>query len=1123
VADVLAEAVVEVTGDIDKFNKDFNKSMKEMEREAKKSTDNVDKAFKQLSGDLGKEFERAAKEFARQQREQEREAARAAREIEREAKRAQREIEAENRRVAREIERENRQVARDAIRAQREMEAEAKRVAREIEKETARVARENIKAQKEYEKEFIATQRAMEKESSETQRRQSEQIRNHVNRLRKFASEKFSLSLGIDFSQITRAVAAASKLGAVLGAVGFGALAGQASLAGLAGITVAIQQLVGAIALLPAAGAAAGIVIGTLTLGLKGLGDAIKADSPAELAEAFKNLSENGKKFVTTVRDLKDEFQNLGKAVQQALVADFNKEVEQLAKVYLPLLEKGFVGVAKQLNLNAREFAKIVREAQTLEDVQKIFKNTETSVGILRVAIRPLTEAFRDIATVGSDFLPKIAIELSKVAVKFGDFISKARDSGELAAFFERAIKAVEDLFAIVGNVASIFNGINKAAESALGGGFLTVLRNATQGVENFVESARGQAALVQFFEGAKEAAKAILPVLGDLARLVLEVVLPALTKLGTIAAPGLQALVDGLRQGLERALPGIEYFVDALAKVVETLVDAGVLAALGDFVRVLGTELGSALRTISPTLGNLITGILVKLQEILPKILPSLAKFADAFGELAIAALPILDILAAFVSEVGFPTLQRIAEKLAPIIEKLASALSETLLPILPDLADAFGELVDALAPIAEDLMFAFIDAIKIAAPFLPPLIRGITELVKALTPIIGTIADIIEGIGKLVDKFMAIPGVRKFLEEELPLLLALLTGTIIVPIGKIIEGIDKFITKMEEIGAIETFMEWLGRLGDALLLTADSQERLRNAFETGWAIITGIFNSSIEFIITILMSGFNVINVVITTAWEIIKSIFSTAWEIIKAIVSAGAQILLAIITGNFGKIPEIVREALTRMWEAARDNFNKLMDLVRDLPSKIVSALGNLSNLLYSAGQDIVRGLINGITSLGGWLQEQARNLANSALQAAKNALASKSPSKKMMEVGEDFTQGFAIGINSMMKKAKDAGAILASQTVQTTSAALAPSDNSVFRMNQSLNRLTRNGLGPAPAPQPSAGATPAQTPTVVSPEIRVFIGNDEIDNHITDVVDDQNRRTKRSAVMGARRTV
>lgn len=1123
-AEVLAEAVVELEADIDKANKELKKAFKEMDKDAKEAASDIDKSFKQLSGNLGKEFEQATREAARQFREQEREAKRTQREIEREAKRVARELEREARDVRRAWERELRAIARENARVQREIEAEIKRTQREIERETARVARENAKAQKEYEREFIESQRAMERATQQSQERQAAIIKQSFNSLRRFASERLSLTLGVDSSQVTRALGTVTKLGAVLGGLGAGALIGQASLGGLAAITVAVQELVGAIALLPAAGAAAGAVVGTLALGLRGLSDAIKADSPEELAEAFKLLSKNGQEFVTTIRDLKDEFDDLSKSVQQELLAGLSDEISKLATTLLPILRVGFTETAKEINLSTRALIQFVRESQTVQDIDRIFANTQSAIRAFRAAIQPAARALRDLAVVGSDFLPNIAAELRLATIRFADFVAQARASGELHTFFENAIDAVKDFISIIGNIGSIFNAISNAAEAALGGGFLDFLRLATQELEDFLESARGQMALIQFFEGAQEAAKAILPVLGDLARLVLEVVLPALTRLGTIAAPGLNALVDGLRNGLERALPGIYAFVDALSDVVTTLVDMGVLDALGNLVKVLGTSLGSAIRDLAPKLANLVSSVLLKLADILPKILPALSKFAGAFADLVIAALPVVDVLADIISEVGLPTLQRIAEKLTPIISDLATGLSETLLPVLPDLAEAFGEWVDAMAPLVDDVLTLLVDLLKILVPLLPSIVRSSAELAKALQPILDIIVNSVKPLSEFITKLYEIPGVKKFMEEQLPGILALITGNIIVPLGKIIELIDKFITKLDDAGIFDIFIIALDAFGKALNIAASATERFGEVVSRVFSFIREVIETAINFIIAVISTGFGILVAIFTTIWETIKAIVSTAWEIIKIIISTAVQVIIAILSGNFSAIPGIISNAMQRMRDAVTDGLNRVLDAIRELPGRITSALGNLGNLLYGAGQSIVQGLINGIQSMIGSLASRAANMAKSALDAAKSALGVSSPSKMMLVVGEEFGRGFVVGIDNMLRKASEAGADLASQTVTASTTALSPSDNATFKMNETLSRLTRDGFGPVAGNVSTGSASVDQTRSItVTPEIHVYIGNEEIDQHVTEVVDERNRQAKRSLSMGARRTL
>lgn len=1090
-ADVLAEAVVELEADVDKANKELKAAFKQMDKDAKQAADDIDKSFKKMTGNLGKDFEKATKEIAKQYREQERE-----------AKRAQREIEKEQRGHILRLEREARVAARHAALLAREVAAAQK------------------KAQEDFEKEYIASQKAMEKATRESQERNAAHFKNTVSTLRKFASERFSLTLGVDSSQIAGALKSATKLGAVLGAVGIGSLAGSSGLAGLAYVTQAIQELVGAIALLPAAGAAAGIVVGTLTLGLKGLGDAISADSPKELAEAMEELSGNGKKFVTTIRDLKDEFKDLGKAVQQELLVDFNKQIEKLAKTYLPLLREGFTGVAKQLNLSARAFGDFLTQAQTTKDVSRIFKNTELSVAVFRKALEPLAGAFRDLAAVGSDFLPIIATELGQAAKRFGDFIARARESGELKTFFENALDSLNDFIDVLGNLGSIFNAVMGAAEASLGGGFLDLLSNATQALEDFLESSRGQMALIQFFEGAQEAAKLLLPVLGDLARLLLEVVLPAFTELGKVAAPGLAALVDGLRRGLESAIPGIVSFVDSLSSIVISLVDAGVLDALGDFVRVLGTSLGAALRAITPKLGDLINSILLKLTDILPDLLPPLSRFVNAFFDLAMAALPVVDILAKIISDVGLPTLQKIAETLAPIIEDLAKSLSEVLLPVLPDLVDAIMEWVDAMGPLVDDILVLAISLLRILLPLLPPLIRAGTEIARAFGPLVKLFADILDPLSKLILKFLEIPAVRMFLEQHLPFIIAMI-GNIVTPIAKVIEGLTWLYEKLDEAGVIDGFLTAMGFLITVLTGAGGAFGHLWSIVSFTWNAIMSIIDFAIDFVARTVNDGLEWIKGIWNDAWEWVKGIFRDAWEWIKGLARDAGQFLIAILTGNFDQLPAIAGRAMERLGEAFRQGFDRLLQLARELPGRILTALGDMNNLLFGLGQDLVSGMIRGIGSMAQSLGNKAAEMARNAFNSAKAALLSNSPSKLTIGLGQDFGEGFIIGIQEMQRRAREIGAALATGTVMASTSALAPGDNSTHRMNEALNRLTHNGYGPAPvAPAPARPETP---PVTVAPEVRVFIGNEELTDYVTEVVDEKNRRTKRSLNMGAGRRV
>lgn len=90
------------------------------------------------------------------------------------------------------------------------------------------------------------------------------------------------------------------------------------------------------------------------------------------------------------------------------------------------------------------------------------------------------------------------------------------------------------------------------------------------------------------------------------------------------------------------------------------------------------------------------------------------------------------------------------------------------------------------------------------------------------------------------------------------------------------------------------------------------------------------------------------------------------------------------------------------------AATGLVNAVLDGVRTLPS-----------LMVSVGSDIVQGLWNGISAGWSWLTNKVADLAQSLLQAAKNALKIGSPSREFRdEVGRWIMPGIDEGIDKSM---------------------------------------------------------------------------------------------------------
>lgn len=94
----------------------------------------------------------------------------------------------------------------------------------------------------------------------------------------------------------------------------------------------------------------------------------------------------------------------------------------------------------------------------------------------------------------------------------------------------------------------------------------------------------------------------------------------------------------------------------------------------------------------------------------------------------------------------------------------------------------------------------------------------------------------------------------------------------------------------------------------------------------------------------------------------------------------------------------------------------------------------------------GRDIINGIVNGIRNGANQVVETVKNIAKGAIDAVKNFLGIRSPSKVFAGIGENMMEGLAVGVQSMTNSTKRAveGAISTATGVTTDFGSLAPSN-------------------------------------------------------------------------------
>lgn len=792
------------------------------------------------------------------------------------------------------------------------------------------------------------------------------------------------IEFDLEIRNIAQVTAQVLALGGALSGLGLATLGGQAAAGGIVALASALSDAVGAVALLPALGAAGAAAIGALVVGFEGIGDAIKADDIDEFREALKNLSPEAQATAVAVRNLGPAWRELRMAVQDSLFRDMAETITTLADAQLPGLKTALSGVAAQLNLGAREWVAFATSARSVADTELMASNITKAFSELAPAGALFSEALRDIGAVGSGFLPELAGGFTTVAEKFRDFISNARETGQLEAFIQRALDTLSQLGTIVGNVAVGFGNILSAGSTS-GAGLLDIIEQITERFENFTASAAGQEAFGNFFKSAQQAAEAIMPVLEDLFLLFANDILPILAEVGTIVGPAVSVVLKAIGEALRVAEPGILAFAEGFGSFLEALAPA--LPALGELVGVLGESLGTILTEVGPAFAEVAKVLSEQLSEALsnPKLIDGIVAMAEAFGDLLVELAPLLPDLAEMAGIILIG-LAKVLERLAPVLADVAEQFVDELLPILPDLVDSFVDLVDALLPIVETL--------------LPPLV----DMLGALMPLLEPLIDLFAGLTTVMGPFFELLGFILQVQAEV---IGLIAGEFSQALADFFGEQDKGFT--QGVGAAEAWANHLsestGRVQREFQRTGESavqaEEDQRRAFE-----------GAVEAALAAEKA------IVAAEARKADKIAQYTA--LIARYVAGDLGRATEIAKGKFGELPI----AMGRAGQQTANEAQKLADKARETFAKAS---------FYSSGASLGKGFADGIRSSENEVRNAARALAKAAANNFPSSPAVEGPFSGRGWTpyrGQALAEGFAEGMLNRVEAVRAAARTLAS---------------------------------------------------------------------------------------------
>jgi tape measure domain-containing protein len=536
-------------------------------------------------------------------------------------------------------------------------------------------------------------------------------------------------------------------------------------------------------------------------------------------------------------------------------------------------------------------------------------------------------------------------------------------------------------------------------------------------------------------------------------------------------ATDGIHALLDGMKQ-FPGAAGAMEAQSQTLLGVFSTFKDtisqalAGaftpVIPAIKDSLGQITPILGDSLKVIAPALGGVLSSVLPLLatlvQQITPILTPllqglssGLSQIGPVFSTLGAALAPVANALGPVLGILG-QVLGTLGTALAPILGLLGSTLASVIVPAV----EGFQQVLVPLTPVIIQLGQAFADSLapllmalspeigKMVDAFLP-LTPQLIELAVAVTQSVVAMAPLIEMIAQLL------PYLNTFANVGAPILQFLIELAIVLVrlpqvLADVITGIGNFGTSVWNAvtGFVSSTASAIaGWISNTWHSVTDFFSQLPGMIGSFIASIPGILINGLNNIAFLIGYGIGLIVkewaalpgqvwAIITGLWDNAKALFQAGLDFITGSTQRGVSSIGSFISQLPGRIGGAIADAWSRGKTYFIDGVNQVVNFAYQLPTRLWGALQQVPGVvqrafsgaaswLYSAGLDIIRGLVNGIEGALSWAVGTARRAAERIADGFKSALGISSPSQLMAdEVGRPMAQGIGQGFDDELNR-------------------------------------------------------------------------------------------------------
>jgi len=208
---------------------------------------------------------------------------------------------------------------------------------------------------------------------------------------------------------------------------------------------------------------------------------------------------------------------------------------------------------------------------------------------------------------------------------------------------------------------------------------------------------------------------------------------------------------------------------------------------------------------------------------------------------------------------------------------------------------------------------------------------------------------------------------------------------------------------------------------------------EAIKQVVSAAWGFYKSTIEMQINMILAVIQTVLNAIQSFWQNHGQTLMASAQAVWQSISQVIQGATQIISGVIqmmagvlTGNWQQ----AGQGLVQIWQGV---WQTMTGFLQGAAAQIIGAVTLLGVGALNAitgqnwdnmGRSVVEGMTNGIRNGISMVEEAARNMAQSAMDAAMDALDMHSPSRKFGELGGFVSEGMAIGVKDKSGLAADA---------------------------------------------------------------------------------------------------